>query len=589
MSQELEKKSAELAWRLAGEQVQETFPSNPGVQHTPAVSPPPSASDADADFALALKLQQEMDLELAHEEEAQRSRTANVFVTPFRERSQEKAERGASSQIYGESDYAKAGEEDDDEYSEDDLELGAEDTVVCDDGEAPVAPSALPAGQKPHHQAVKTKGRQPAQAMPASNFPGTGKPNQTKKNIVTKHDIEKSGRKNANDLSKQWFLAGIPGGSMDGKSIKIPTRAFNALKDYARRSESARIRVKNHAEDQETHEQVMDKRTRLMLYRLLNSGVLKEINGVISTGKESNVYHATLTREGPGGEELEPIEVAIKVFKTTLSEFKNRTEYMPTSHKRQNPRKIIRLWAEKELANLKDMKEHGMRCPTPILGREHILVMTFCGKDGVPAPHLKDAELSEDKVRELYLECILAMRHMFQEVHLVHGDLSEYNILYFKGHLQFIDVSQAVRTDHGNSLEYLRRDCDNITNFFRRRGLENVLSTRELFDFITDITITEDNLESYLLKMKLVVEERQGAEATPEAQTEEGIFRNPSLSIPRSLRDIQDPFALSASDSYHQALTGQRADFSGPRMVPEILEEEDTPSSTDDEDEVEDD
>jgi hypothetical protein len=55
---------------------------------------------------------------------------------------------------------------------------------------------------------------------------------------------------------------------MDGKSIKIPTRAFNALKDYAQRSESSRIRYKNHAEDAETHEQVMDKRTRLMLYRV---------------------------------------------------------------------------------------------------------------------------------------------------------------------------------------------------------------------------------------------------------------------------------------------------------------------------------
>lgn len=60
--------------------------------------------------------------------------------------------------------------------------------------------------------------------------------------------------------------------------------------------------------------------------QLLNSGVLKQINGVISTGKESNVYHATLTREGPNGQELPPIEVAIKVFKTTMSEFKNRTD-----------------------------------------------------------------------------------------------------------------------------------------------------------------------------------------------------------------------------------------------------------------------
>jgi RIO kinase 1 len=106
-----------------------------------------------------------------------------------------------------------------------------------------------------------------------------------------------------------------------------------------------------------------------------------------------------------------------------------------------------------------------------------------------------------------------------------------------------------------------------ITNFFRRRGLETVLTTRELFDFITDITITNDNLEAYLRKMKLIVEARQGAEKTPEEETEDNIFRNPALAIPRSLRDIQDPFVLSPSNSYHQALTGQRADLSGPRMV----------------------
>jgi serine/threonine-protein kinase RIO1 len=43
---------------------------------------------------------------------------------------------------------------------------------------------------------------------------------------------------------------------------------------------------------------------------------------------------------------------------------------------------------------------------------------------------MKDAELSTNKWRELYLQCIGMMRTMYQQCRLVHGDLSEYNILY---------------------------------------------------------------------------------------------------------------------------------------------------------------
>ena len=53
-----------------------------------------------------------------------------------------------------------------------------------------------------------------------------------------------------------------------------------------------------------------------------------------------------------------PSECALKVFKTTLSEFKTREKYIKDDHRfrdrysKQNPRKIIKLWAEKEFRNL---------------------------------------------------------------------------------------------------------------------------------------------------------------------------------------------------------------------------------------------
>ena len=54
-----------------------------------------------------------------------------------------------------------------------------------------------------------------------------------------------------------------------------------------------------------------------------------------------------------------PSECAVKVFKTTLNEFKNRDRYIKDDYRfrdrfgKQNPRKFVRLWAEKEMHNLK--------------------------------------------------------------------------------------------------------------------------------------------------------------------------------------------------------------------------------------------
>lgn len=44
--------------------------------------------------------------------------------------------------------------------------------------------------------------------------------------------------------------------------------------------------------------------------------------------------------------------MALKIFKTTLQEFKNRVEYVKDDYRFRNPRKILKIWAEKELFNL---------------------------------------------------------------------------------------------------------------------------------------------------------------------------------------------------------------------------------------------
>ncbi|KAL0391775.1 UNVERIFIED_CONTAM: Serine/threonine-protein kinase rio1 [Sesamum radiatum] len=158
---------------------------------------------------------------------------------------------------------------------------------------------------------------------------------------------------------------------------------------------------------------------------------------------------------------------------------------------------MVKTWAEKEMRNLMRLRAAGIRCPAPLLLRLHVLVMEFIGKAGWAAPRLKDADLSLDKLRESYVEIIMAMRTLYQKCKLVHGDLSEYNILYFDGHLYIIDVSQAVDLDHPHALDFLREDCIHVSDFFKKRGVA-VMTIRELFDFIVDPTIDDDSVDSYL-------------------------------------------------------------------------------------------
>lgn len=67
-------------------------------------------------------------------------------------------------------------------------------------------------------------------------------------------------------------------------------------------------------------EQVLDPRTRVILVKMLKNGVIKEINGCISTGKEANVYHA-VSFDGTQ-------EFAIKIYKTSILIFKDRERYV---------------------------------------------------------------------------------------------------------------------------------------------------------------------------------------------------------------------------------------------------------------------
>eukprot|EP00796_Vickermania_ingenoplastis_P000901 gene901-529_t len=301
-----------------------------------------------------------------------------------------------------------------------------------------------------------------------------------------------------------------------------------------------------------TVENVMDPRTRLLLYKLVNSNTLREIHGCVSTGKEANVYYA-LSGDGSAA--------AVKVFKTSILAFKDRDKYVAGEFRFQrycksNPRKMVRTWAEKEARNLSRLQEGGVLAPAVKLLRQHILIMEFLGEDGWPAPRLKEVQFpSLAALDQCYLDLCCTIRKMYGRCRLIHGDLSEYNLLLFRGRVVVIDVSQSVEHDHPLAMDFLRRDLVNVTNFFRSQGHRELFSLQDLFHFVTaegrgmgwERCTGPDNTDDLMTHLRELREERRDriAERSEEQATiDEQVFLR--INVPRTLTEFSDTKAPNA-------------------------------------------
>nr|XP_004666211.2 serine/threonine-protein kinase RIO1 isoform X1 [Jaculus jaculus] len=363
--------------------------------------------------------------------------------------------------------------------------------------------------------------------------------------------------------------------------LNVTDSVINKVTEKSRQKEADMYRIKDKA-DRATVEQVLDPRTRMILFKMLTRGIISEINGCISTGKEANVYHAS-TADGQSR--------AIKIYKTSILVFKDRDKYVTGEFRfrhgycKGNPRKMVKTWAEKEMRNLIRLNTAAIPCPEPVMLRSHVLVMGFIGKDDVPAPLLKNVQLSESKARELYLQVIQYMRRMYQDARLVHADLSEFNMLYHAGDVYVIDVSQSVEHDHPHALEFLRKDCVNVNGFFQKHAVA-VMTVRELFDFVTDPSITRDNMDAYLSQAMEIASQRTKEERSSQDHVDEEVFKR--AYIPRTLNEVknyerdvdimmklkEDDMAMNAQQDniLYQTVTGLKKDLSGVQKVPALLE-----------------
>lgn len=232
--------------------------------------------------------------------------------------------------------------------------------------------------------------------------------------------------------------------------------------------------IHDHKTERATIEEVFDQATRLILYRFLNSGILYELNGVVSSGKEARVYW---------GKNKEGTDLAVKIYLTSSADFKKgMIKYIEGDQRfkgvKRDTKSLVSAWAQKEFKNLEQAARAKVRVPQPIAVEHNVLIMEFIGKDGVSAPSLK--EQTPANPEKTYNQLLTYMERLYRKAELVHGDLSEYNLIIWKGKLVMFDMSQTVPKTHPLAQFLLNRDIANVNRFFSRLGVK-VLSNEEVY------------------------------------------------------------------------------------------------------------
>jgi RIO kinase 1 len=232
------------------------------------------------------------------------------------------------------------------------------------------------------------------------------------------------------------------------------------------------------SEEYEVLEEVFDRSTLMTIYDFMNKGVIGEIHGVVKAGKEARIYWA----KTPNGKEL-----AIKIYLTISAEFKKgKLIYIEGDPRFKNvkhdTRSIVFAWALKEYKNLELAQKASVKVPRPIDVKNNVLIMQFIGKNGVTAPLLK--EEPPKNPTEIYEILLGYIGRLYQKARLVHGDISEYNVMVWRNKPVLFDVAQAVPLEHPMADTFLRRDLNNLYRYFRRQEA-NVLTEEEAYKRVT--------------------------------------------------------------------------------------------------------
>lgn len=207
------------------------------------------------------------------------------------------------------------------------------------------------------------------------------------------------------------------------------------------------------------------------LEALVEEGLVNEVVAQLMSGKEATVYVVRC------GERI----CCAKVYKeVNQRSFRKNASYQE-GRKVKNSRQARAMekgsrygrkmqeevWQNAEVDALYKLASAGVRVPQPHLCFEGVLLMDLVADaDGDPAPRLNDVELSEAVALEYHALLVNQVVRMLC-AGVIHGDLSEYNILVGANGPVIIDLPQAIDAAGNNSAaEMLERDVINLRSYF---------------------------------------------------------------------------------------------------------------------------
>jgi RIO kinase 1 len=204
---------------------------------------------------------------------------------------------------------------------------------------------------------------------------------------------------------------------------------------------------------------------------LVDDGLVDEVISQLMSGKEATVFMVRC------GDEIR----CAKVYKeANKRSFKKAAQYQE-GRKSRNSRRARAMekgskygrnqqeeaWQNAEVDALYTLAEAGVRVPHPFGCFEGVLLMELITDgDGDVAPRLNDVVMSKEQAIEDHQQVIEYIVRMLC-AGIVHGDLSEFNVLVDEYGPVIIDLPQAVDASANNNAKaMLTRDVDNITNYY---------------------------------------------------------------------------------------------------------------------------
>jgi len=208
----------------------------------------------------------------------------------------------------------------------------------------------------------------------------------------------------------------------------------------------------------------------LAINTLVKAGVIESFGQSLGVGKEADVYDAL----SPTGK-----RIAVKFHR--LGRISFRQTRRKRGYMREHSSWLFQshLSAEKEFQAMQLVYKSGVSVPEPLSQNRHVIAMGMI--EGAELGKYKDIGKPEKVLKEVFRN----VRKAYLKAHVIHSDLSEYNIILKPdGRILIIDWPQYVTTSHANAEELLERDLKNVLTFFSRRFSVKI-TLSEICDYVT--------------------------------------------------------------------------------------------------------